>query len=535
MLKVLIADDEYRICHLINSIIDWEKLGMKVVAMCQDGVEALDNIKSLSPDIVITDIRMPGHDGIELIDICSEFEKRPEFIIISGYRHFEYARSAIKYGVNDYLLKPIKKSELNATLKKISDQYMNLTKDHNSETEFINRLKNDDEVLRNMYISSLLYRESQKYRNKELKEINSEFHYHMREGLFAVSIIKLDGNTVRESTDIDFILANIAEKLKTQLSDCVFDHAVMSEDNCMYILLNFSNEYGERIKKELKTLFEELLIKKSMFYNLKVTMSLSEFKDDVNAFENLLKSAKYLIEDRIIQGTDKFISNNERKYCNLTETHVFTEFNKDIMQALESMNELKVRRCIRRLKEQITDIKGITGHDIIQMTKEVCNLYIFFIKRQQLFIENNFLEEYNNKVQGCCSMDELFDHLLSYIGNAFEKAVYLKKQEENKPVRLAKEYIKENYQKSISLEDVSTYAGLSAAYLSTVFKKETGVSFLEYLSKHRIDKAKQLLKETSLSVAAVCEEVGYTDLRHFTKTFVKYAELKPNEYRKLYS
>ena len=135
----------------------------------------------------------------------------------------------------------------------------------------------------------------------------------------------------------------------------------------------------------------------------------------------------------------------------------------------------------------------------------------------------------------CSSMDELFDYLLSYIGNAFEKAVYLKKQEENKPVRLAKEYIKENYQKSISLEDVSSYAGLSASYLSTVFKKETGVSFLEYLSKHRIDKAKQLLKETTLSVAAVCEEVGYTDLRHFTKTFVKYAELKPNEYRKLYS
>ena len=535
MLKVLIADDEYRICHLINSIIDWEQLGMKVIAMCQDGAEALENIKSLSPDIVITDIRMPGYDGIELIDICSEFEKRPEFIIISGYRYFEYARSAIKYGVNDYLLKPIKKSELSATLKKISGQYLNLTKDCNSETEFINRLKNDDEALRNIYISSLLYRESQKYKNKKLKEINSEFHYHMREGLFAASIIKLDGNVVQESTDIDFILSHIVEKLEKQLSAYVYDYASMSEKNCVYILLNFSKEYADKIKRELKALFEELLVKKSMFYNLKVTMSLSEFQDNVNDFENLLKSAKYLIEDRIIQGTDRFILNYDKGSCNLTESHMFTEFNKDIMQALESMNELKVRRCIRKLKEQITDIDGITGHDIIQMTKEVCNLYIFFIKRQQLFIEDSFIEAYNSKVTSCSSVDELFDYLLSYIGNAFEKAVYLKKQEENKPVRLAKEYIKENYQKSISLEDVSSYAGLSASYLSTVFKKETGVSFLEYLSKHRIDKAKQLLKETTLSVAAVCEEVGYTDLRHFTKTFVKYAELKPNEYRKLYS
>ena len=86
-----------------------------------------------------------------------------------------------------------------------------------------------------------------------------------------------------------------------------------------------------------------------------------------------------------------------------------------------------------------------------------------------------------------------------------------------------------------TLEEVSAVAGLSPAYLATVFKKDTGMTFLEYVSKVRMDMAKQLLKETSCIVADICEKVGYSDVRYFTKTFTKYSGLKPNEYRKLYS
>lgn len=109
MLRVIIADDEYKICQLIEKLVDWKSLDMEVVDIVQNGVEALESINSLSPDIVITDIRMPGYDGLELIKLSRDTKKALKFIIISGYRHFEYAQSAIKYGVSDYLLKPIKR------------------------------------------------------------------------------------------------------------------------------------------------------------------------------------------------------------------------------------------------------------------------------------------------------------------------------------------------------------------------------------------------------------------------------------------
>ena len=118
MLKVIIADDEERVCRLVQVLADWEALGMEVAGTASNGLEALELVKKIRPDILITDIRMPGCYGLELIQHAKEELPQLEIVIISGYAHFEYAQSAIKHGVGDYLLKPIQKQELMATLKK---------------------------------------------------------------------------------------------------------------------------------------------------------------------------------------------------------------------------------------------------------------------------------------------------------------------------------------------------------------------------------------------------------------------------------
>jgi len=122
MLRAIIADDESKICVLIQKLVDWDDLGIKVIGTAESGPEALSLIESTCPDIVITDIRMPGFDGIELIMRVQAKALPSKFIVISGYRQFEYAQKAIKYGVEDYLLKPINKSELIATLRKLAGQ-----------------------------------------------------------------------------------------------------------------------------------------------------------------------------------------------------------------------------------------------------------------------------------------------------------------------------------------------------------------------------------------------------------------------------
>ena len=119
MWKVIIADDEKLICKLVQTLVDWNSLGMEIVGTAENGLEALALIEEKSPNILITDIRMPGCNGLELIKQAREIQPDIEIVIISGYAHFEYAQTAIAYGVGNYILKPIKQAELTETLQKI--------------------------------------------------------------------------------------------------------------------------------------------------------------------------------------------------------------------------------------------------------------------------------------------------------------------------------------------------------------------------------------------------------------------------------
>jgi len=116
MWKVIIADDERLICRLIESLIDWEALDMENAGKAENGLEALQMVRDLQPDLLITDIRMPGCDGLELIRQARELSPEIEIVIISGYARFEYAKTAIAYGVGSYILKPVNRDELNKTL-----------------------------------------------------------------------------------------------------------------------------------------------------------------------------------------------------------------------------------------------------------------------------------------------------------------------------------------------------------------------------------------------------------------------------------
>lgn len=121
-LKVVIADDEIRICQLIQALVNWEEMGMEIAGTANNGIDACEVIEKVCPDILITDIRMPGCSGLELIEKIKKTKPELEIIIISGYAHFEYAQQAIRYGVGYYLLKPINKVELMGILEKLKNK-----------------------------------------------------------------------------------------------------------------------------------------------------------------------------------------------------------------------------------------------------------------------------------------------------------------------------------------------------------------------------------------------------------------------------
>jgi two-component system response regulator YesN len=184
-------------------------------------------------------------------------------------------------------------------------------------------------------------------------------------------------------------------------------------------------------------------------------------------------------------------------------------------------------------KEKITKYKYIDGELILDVCREIYDIFIFgmgFLTAKDLRKK----EEFERRFFRCYSLAGAFDQLTEEIVTQLEQLNQDKKLADKKPIRLAKQYIKEKYTQPITLEEVSNQIGFNPTYFSSLFKKETGQNFLEYLTDTRIQAAKQLLADTNRSVIQVSEEVGYIDIKHFTKLFKKATGLTPSEYRKLY-
>lgn len=535
MLKVLIADDEQKVCQLIEKLVDWDSLGMKIVDVENNGIDALEKIREHKPEIAITDIRMPGYDGLELIQKGKEINPRMEFIIISGYRHFEYAQTAIQHGVSAYLLKPIKKEELIHELSKIRDTLLEKTEQLTFEEKMKLTMKSDEEMLRMTFMSDLIYRKNKLLLKHPLEQINREFHYKFQPGEFGAYIIKLDGQIINDSENLKFMIDKVHVAVERLFEECTYDYELYVIGSFIYLILNYNPDKRMGVRKQMKSLMDELLVQSSILEGLSVTLAAGAGGRDIGNLENSLKNARLLAEERLVTGTGKLLEGDMETTGEFAESSIFTQFNSQMFQALESLEVSHVRGVITELKNNMLAQEKITGHEILQMTKEVCNLYLFFMKNNKIAIKEGLLEEFNAGADNCASAAQLFDYLIQKITGSYEDAAELKKQEDNRPIRMAKQYILQKYGEPLTLEELSEIVGLSPAYLSTVFKKSTGMTFLEYLSKVRMDMAKQLLKETNDTVASICQQVGYNDVKYFTKTFIKYSGLKPNEYRKLYS
>jgi two-component system response regulator YesN len=194
-----------------------------------------------------------------------------------------------------------------------------------------------------------------------------------------------------------------------------------------------------------------------------------------------------------------------------------------------------IKKSLIELKEEIR-LSPISGRDLKVLILDIANIFDLTLKSNITKIESETkeYEKLENSVADCYSMDKLFTELMDYINSFFTLLDNDSTNRNLAQISQAKEYIEANYMNNITLEDVGNHIGFNPSYFSSIFKKETGSSFVEYLSKIRIEKAKVLLKESDLRVQDICLMVGYSDVKYFSKLFVKYTGLKPKDYRKIF-
>lgn len=541
MCRVLIADDEPKVLLLIRSLIEWERLGLELVATASDGVAALAQIEALRPDIVITDIRMPGYDGIELIGRAKQLNPAIDFIIISGYRHFDYAQKAIRYGVEDYLLKPLKAIEINQTLGKMIENYRARDLARQRDERFTVRFEKDARLLQEHFMASLRHpalSEGGERASGSLAQINREFELDLQDGFFQAFVVKAD-------VDIDALGLNarklLLEKTEGAIRDALRAHShaclLCPGERGVFGLLNFAEAEKKALRKALLAVIDELQSKHEIFDRIKVSVGLGRQSADIREMHLSCQDAELAVLNRLVQGTGRVIDrpvadNSEALVARIITTAV----RKQLLQAIEILDAVVLAGVIDGISAAAAACDDITGKAVLALFEECSQILRFGLKAQSAsdaWIESQQPVVFE-KLGMCSAQREVFLLLGHYAASLIEHVVSLKKSENAKPVRDAQKFIHANFAKAIGLETVSQQVGFNPTYFSALFKKETGMNFLEYLTDVRIREAKRLLSDPRKTIVDVAADVGYNDVKHFSRVFARSTGIHPSQYRKLY-
>lgn len=526
MRKVLIADDEIKVGQLVKRLIQWDRLGLTCIGLVTDGQTAYEKILSESPDIVITDIRMPVLTGLEMIQKASEQGVKCHFIVVSGYKYFDYAQKALKYGVEDYLLKPIDEDELNRQLQKIVAEEEQ-REDKQQQVDQIEKKLEDSKYLRHKeFLRQIL---SQKQEN--IDAANTEFGLQLENKCFRGLTFKLDRDIdVAENTQqMQFVLRKIMQKAEDAFSACTIDLiAAVQSNHSVQVLLNYFQTEQENIDNRITDFFNELSDYLENFQHYRITVGVSSEVESFEQISTAIEMSKEAAASRLFKGNGRRIEYCQEPHTLFSPKDFQNEY-EEFAKAVETMQpdacQYQIHKCFRLASDKALFASEFyaMGLWLLRSTYEILEIAdTFDVDVQQEVLEN------------LSTVADLRDYVIRQVQRVITESRSERENRERKPVLEAIAYMKEHFTEKITLEDVAATIGFNANYFSELFKKETGENFSNYLLGIRMEKAKQMLRDTKIPVYEIGESVGYKDAKYFSQQFMKVVGVKPAEYRKLY-
>ena len=543
MLKILIADDEDRVCRLIEKLIDWEHLDISLVATAANGIEELELIQKYEPDIVITDIRMPGMDGLQVIERVVQLELPVNFIVVSGYKQFEYAYNALKYGVEDYLLKPIHKEELNKILSKICMARLEKEKQVSDHEQMEKEHKLSQEIIQNKFIATLLSQE-----NREVVEpaiVNEKYHFSFSGPVYQCYALSVDYERVEdvEKETAEGLYRSVLKKIRKFLEEA--EAAGQNVNGLIHNVVAGICEFRDEdikegvLQQELwNQLFEVIQKYSSSFSGYAVTMTVSApFCDFKESADRLRDTFEYL-GSRLVLGANQLIritgTGLSKEDSALTVNMKCEDSIKAAVEALDLKKfDYLLRDCFRMIGDEKPESYRLYYKNVEQLIRVVFEAVDFDeISDTELEAEK---EDLYAQIRKYADKSSIRNYVLEYLNAFLKKYEASKRNQEKKPVRIVKDHIREHYKENISLEEMAKLVDLNPVYLSVLFKRSTGENFNDYLTNIRITKAKSMLKDTNETIAAIAEGVGYANAKYFSQLFSKVVGINPTVYRKLHS
>lgn len=528
MLRVVVADDEDRVCQLILMLADWDSLGMEVVGTAGNGLEALELVERLHPDILVTDIRMPGCHGLDLIQRAKARFPQLEIVIISGYAHFEFAQTAIKYGVGDYLLKPIKREELMATLEKLGQRCLQRARSA-VEVEYLRRTNRENvEQLRMRLPLDLLSRRLETVTEEQLWDT---YRFRAQPGLCQVVLLKIDDSSGASSAaTLEIVQEKTWKIFQRELSPLCHEVLLAFQKCWGCCLLNYPEERQDAVRKHLRSCLNQLLAQRAIFGPLEFTLALGPAAGRVEELPDCVRTARHTAADRLIQGTGRLL---EAGPCppELDREQLLEQYRRTMERGMETAGPAALDQAVDGLVQAVRDTPKVRGWEVLELAARAGRMFLLLPEIEE---RERLQQEFEAGCDRCSRWEQLFQLLKQTQREQLQAVQERRRSDVTRPIREVKQYVQTHYNQPITLEDVCGMVGFSPSYFSALFKKETGEGFAKYLTRVRMERAKELLRRTNLPVSEICTQVGYSDVKHFTQNFKKETNLNPGQYRKLY-
>ncbi len=522
MIKVMLVDDEIAIREGIRNSFPWEESGYTLVGEAPDGEIALPMIRDENPDILITDIRMPFMDGMELCRQVKQLMPWIAIVILSGYDDFSYARQAISLGVQEYLLKPITAKELREVLDRISQRLREERKARENAENIRRRLSSGNRFVRDRLVSSLF---EDGFGENEAQQVTEQLRtvgINLTAGCYAVLDIAFDGGS-GNATGMD-ALCTLAESSGGGVQVCTARHGARalvmgdSESDTEERAYGFANSALRALENAGVG---------------KVLIAIGEMCGQLADVGISMKSARHIrhVADNLENGSPRSIVG---------------------VREMEDVSAPVQKLDFRPLRDRLQYV-GADGFSQVfdeyaaslAATALHANLTQDYLRVEALMTAVGIVQDAGGEPEKVLPIHRYEQEQLS--GSGTEDLAPVKELlltalryrdlhspvTGNSSIAKARYYLSQHFSDpNLMLQDVAGQVCMSNSRFSTVFAQETGYTFTEYLAALRISKAQELLKATDMRSSQIAQAVGYTDPHYFSYLFKKRTGQSPSEYRK---
>ena len=532
MYKVMLVDDDYPVVEFLSETVQWEELGVTLQSTHENGISAFEHAMDEMPDILITDIGMPKMNGIELTKRLKEKNPDLQVIILSCHSEFEFAKQALKLQVQDYLVKDtFDLQDLYSVVQKAKESLDEKNQQTIEQLQIQHMLERNRENVKEQFIRETLNQTliAEKEWLIDAKALGLELD---KGSYMAVLALAHDVHLAKErflTEDLfTFAINNVMEDVINELKWNAVHFCFSPKEYIIFFQYSqpvnldpFDKNY-ESLKKVQKELKRILNIDISYLIGQPIS-NLDELKQELSLLLSAKNQSFYMRPFSIIK----------REFVQPALGDLFSQYDKALAEFRELMltrDESRINPVVSKWFQHVEENNYPSEQVKEWILKLLLDLKIK-LQASQFFRPESSIECLHQNILTCNFLCELKVLLIDYFKSLlyFLNEVY--NQTKRKEILDAISYVTINLEKRISLEEVASYLYLNQSYFSRLFKKEMGETFVEYVTRMKMARAKELLEQTADSVGRICERLGYDNQSYFIKLFKTHAGVTPVEYR----